>query len=1065
MLNGLMDSEWKPSLRQTDLVRSYLDGLRGKCDWVDPGWKLTDGSNPSTKPHNGKERDDMSLIGVLLDLARYEEPTLMVKCLDLVNRIYGSENDLFQLAVQAQVLITGYSTNLAKHAKDNVPVIKAIAQGVITGQDDIEKFNSTVVYWTSKCYILGRDSNPSAVVFGPDRKSVEEGDWREPGLPNNVNQNIMLNSGIIPVLLDTVRTKNQPPSVLRNCFWLLRGLCVGFEPVQILLYEALDVILNTTTVIPDEGGTDTEIAAAQADETATEAWQNSLGWVVSEIFNACRETCLRVTPDQVEHMLTRIGAGSAEKTYRSARLLEALGAVSKVEEWNLPLKRNQALIMKFLWGQRDAVVDIACIDELSDPVVNKERLLLLSSDQHGAQQLKKTYHMNLVMVLAICCEGENRQIEAMCRSIFTLDELIITIAAPTHPAIQDRPFLAPTQVLLHAVKHLDLQAQQRALSIRYSGETPENQGISEFGATFAGIFHSTKAPYLSFFLWAYLNTEMTAVEIGTADLHSRNDLFEALAVMAVEEIGNVYSKLLNKGEEIDSVQATFVYDIFIPSMEKLADDHFPLAANTDGQSYFFVIADTLLDFLRPREGKTSSHMNRFRSNGAVRCITALTKRIAANKNYRNVDKLNRTLWDISKIALDFSAAGVSHNPMLKEYHDTYAYELVTNEEFNSFALNLNVAYQSENTVSAQLGSLRYYGVNSASLEPYLDNDGKKCSEKECEEASIDKLHCARHGGKGVLPLGIEFQYLVGLFCDFGEKKAVLNPDRLGVLVRLWEAHAVISASASAKDLEALNEVTIKSLELVLAACHNVTLSVEDATEKNVAEIVVQDQLVKAGAVLPVSFLMESNSYAVQQESLSALDSIIKGGNLQAQTIFQKHFLDTREETFFESVSALLNLAVESIAELRILAVQKDESDKEQDKLRSTMSGTIKDLKSSLQESGGTTRGGGIDDDVVIQNNQLELGSGSHGHFGMLLRVLQSMCEGNNKTIQDYFRQQPDNIKSFNLVTMISTALQTLVAEPAENVEMIVQCVYTLNEFTQGNVQNTRDIFVSDLTPF
>jgi hypothetical protein len=92
-------------------------------------------------------------------------------------------------------------------------------------------------------------------------------------------------------------------------------------------------------------------------------------------------------------------------------------------------------------------------------------------------------------------------------------------------------------------------------------------------------------------------------------------------------------------------------------------------------------------------------------------------------------------------------------------------------------------------------------------------------------------------------------------------------------------------------------------------------------------------------------------------------------------------------------------------------------------------------------------------------NPFELGTGSHGHLGPLLNVLQAMCEGNNKLIQDYFRSQPNNIKSFNLVTMISQVLQLLVQDIVpSNVRMISQAVCCLNEFCQGNGKNQRDIF-------
>jgi hypothetical protein len=1034
VMSEMMTSEWSLTADHTEEVRAYLVKLKDKCDWIDPGWLLKNGTET-------KHGDGSSLVGVLLDLARYKDDELMVKCLELINRIYSSQNDLLELAVQAQVLTTEVSNTLAHHAKDNVPVIKAIAQGVISGAD-VDIFNATVIYWTSKCYILGRKSTVTDIQF--KNQPLSKGGWREPGLPNEVNQKILLNSGVVSVILDTVKIPNQPPSVLRNCFWLLRGLCVGYPDIQILLYEAVDTILTTTTTMEDH-----------ADEEAYEAWANSLGWVVSEIFNACRETCLRVTADQVEAMLKRVGAGSAEKTFRSARLLEACEAVSKVEEWDLPLKRNQALIMKYLWAEKSSVVDIADIDELSDPLINANRMHLLAPET--ANKLKKTYHLNLVSVLAACCEGENRQIESMCRSIFTLEELVTTLAAPTGPPGTERSLLRPTPQLAQYIGDYNLKDHQEVLAKLYTGGAKGEPtfGRTKFGAEFKGIAHEDKCSYMLFFLWSFLNTKSTSIEIGTNTLHTNEMLFEALVVIAIEEISK-YAKILDSGNQLNQSQAKFAYDAFIPIIEKLAsEEHYPKTSAPVSQGCMIIITEVLVDFLKKRDGHQDSHLNRFRNNVVVRAMTALKERLSKTDLYKNKHMLNSTLADVSRQGLEFTDAGITHDKALKGYQDEYKDELEVNANFNSFVGNLKIAYESENTVGMQLGPLNYPGMASSNSDEYSDPKGT------------------------MLPAGPEFQYLVNLFCEFTKGDATLYQERLGVLVRLWEAHKIVSAGASQRELEALHNVTNKSLEVVLAGVHNAKLI---ATGNADAEIQVQDQIVKAGSMLPIAFLMASNSYQVQQEALATLHCTMDGGNQHAQEVFEHHFYDTREEIFFESVAGLLTLGMESVSELRILVRQKEEADKQQEKLRQTMTGTIKALqnkgKSEKQRATAESAVSGTEtpygsngakyivneaeaDDgmVVVEKNPFNIGSGSHGHLGPLLNVLQAMCEGNNDRIQDFFRTQSNNIKSFNLVTMVSQVLMLLVQDVVpSNVSMIAQAVGCLNEFCQGNGKNQRDIF-------
>ena len=631
--------------------------------------------------------------------------------------------------------------------------------------------------------------------------------------------------------------------------------------------------------------------------------------------------------------------------------------------------------------------------------------------------------------------GENRQIEAMCRSIFTLKELVETIVAP--PPSGRRLLLSKADI-----------AKQDVVKQRL---------VEKFGPSFKGIPHKRKASYMSFLLWSYLNTQSTALEIGTGTLHSDEDglqLFEALAVIGKEEIDLYFcederfldvSSVLINGKEIGMThdEAVFVYDIFIPIVEKLALDHFP-STNAGVQS-FGVIASTCSEFMARamKQWDTGqSHLNRFRNNVAVRCLSALKEKLSpiakSNPSFTldQLHRLERTLASVSETGLNFLEAGMSHDSEMAKYNTLYKSENEKNAEFNSFIEHVETAYLGQNTIKAQLAPLDYPTGSSKKDAPFQPQDLYDSSEKP-----------------GTLPLGPEFQHLVALFCTFGKKATTLNPVRLGVLVRLWKAHSYIAATASARDLESFNNTTEKALQIMLAAIENAQhVSFENADPK----IDVQDQIVKSGALLDISFLMGSSSSSVQIEAISCLAAVMEGGNMQAQRIFVKYFLDTREEMFFSNASNLLQLASESISEIRILRRQKEDADRAQDNLRKTMSGTIKALQRQSKEGGGSTQKGkgkyampdfadgdeskvslvttlgrtstaeGFNLDhpsynagaeaanrttkdpsemVVSAKDPLDLGDGSHGHYEVLLIVLQAMCEGNNKIIQNYLRDQ------------------------------------------------------------
>ncbi len=51
------------------------------------------------------------------------------------------------------------------------------------------------------------------------------------------------------------------------------------------------------------------------------------------------------------------------------------------------------------------------------------------------------FHLELIDLLASCAEGENRYIESMCQTIFSLDELLQILVSETIPHIRKTPYI------------------------------------------------------------------------------------------------------------------------------------------------------------------------------------------------------------------------------------------------------------------------------------------------------------------------------------------------------------------------------------------------------------------------------------------------------------------------------------------------------------------------------------------------------------------------------------------------------------------------------------------------
>ena len=70
-----------------------------------------------------------------------------------------------------------------------------------------------------------------------------------------------------------------------------------------------------------------------------------------------------------------------------------------------------------------------------------------------------------------------------------------------------------------------------------------------------------------------------------------------------------------------------------------------------------------------------------------------------------------------------------------------------------------------------------------------------------------------------------------------------------------------------------------------------------------------------------------------------------------------------------------------------------------------------------------------------------------GYIELVLRVLARMCDGQHKGLQDYLREQPDNMKSFNIVAETAQFVNLVYSNiTTQNIQLVVQLFSTLNEF-------------------
>jgi len=94
-------------------------------------------------------------------------------------------------------------------------------------------------------------------------------------------------------------------------------------------------------------------------------------------------------------------------------------------------------------------------------------------------------------------------------------------------------------------------------------------------------------------------------------------------------------------------------------------------------------------------------------------------------------------------------------------------------------------------------------------------------------------------------------------------------------------------------------------------------------------------------------------------------------------------------------------------------------------------------------------------DVAREGEAIE----NFGNLELLLRLVQLLCEGHNENVQNYFRDQRDNVVSVNVVAEIAEVLDVISASEDDLVlPVLCQTMFTLGELTTGCADNQVAIF-------
>ncbi|KAL3848254.1 hypothetical protein ACJMK2_019123, partial [Sinanodonta woodiana] len=322
-------------------------------------------------------------VEIILDLSKYDYDDMVRKSMHLLNRYYSVHSDLFKNALQSQVLVSDASVKVFKSMNKRLRVLRRLSTFRLVDAE-ARKLCDILDNLMHMCHLEGDE-----------------------GEPHRINQNILYHNGVLENTL-TVLSQDFDSQhaglqrVFQKAFILLKMMARGNVTVQGHLFNHLDMLLSKAAAVQ-------EMAEA-----------------LTEVFKGNHSACLKIMQNQVKKIMSLV----AEHKSDAPQFLDLLYTFVKCDKLDLPLKRNQDLVMTYFVQFRADVANLIENDE-------KEREAILTSTKIP----EFIYLISFVDLLAACAEGENKFAVSVCQTVLKISELLKILNNPSISDNWKRPFL------------------------------------------------------------------------------------------------------------------------------------------------------------------------------------------------------------------------------------------------------------------------------------------------------------------------------------------------------------------------------------------------------------------------------------------------------------------------------------------------------------------------------------------------------------------------------------------------------------------------------------------------
>ncbi|XP_021341779.1 inositol 1,4,5-trisphosphate receptor type 2-like [Mizuhopecten yessoensis] len=967
--------------------------------------------------------DVETLTRVLTDLSRYKYNKMITKSLSILNKVYSSKDNVFRLSKKAQILLTQDSARVHREVLKSMPILRRLAKAKLDEQQ--KKLMETILDDLGEfCHL----------PMTPDE-------------PHPMNQNILISNGILTILFDIltqdIDTKLMElyrgmKDVFKKTFHLVKLLARENDRVQFHLFDRLDVLLDVRVV------------------------ESDLAIALKEVFMGNQNTCLKISPRQIQKIVSR----AAELQERAPEFLDLLGMIVKVVGTDLTLKRNQAYVMKYIMQNYKKVAYVLDLGR-------EERERILTSPNRICTL---RYYLCLLDLLAICAEGENMFIESLCQTILPMDDLLWVLNNPKVDSTCKKPFI-------RCLHHIYMKSNNTMVDTG-SGEMSHNEDLWEYLSNLSIDMNRL--------------TDSIKEDPDKIAIHLKTAPEKSGSASATDFESSAYGSVLYFLEAVLPFLETFYRDFYYPDQTTFGNE----VDETDHMAKAVVM---FCEMVGPLLYKPT-HMKNM-----VNCLTVIVP--ISNMPNSNIDHvLDRfssgiTVEDTSSAVrrgnIEYYADEVEINCKFRTFAKNVS---VVFFGHNKVQAQLKVKSSREYTELGGNEEIPLGEEFQSHVKCFIHANEKKIDKKyEPAAILIEQLHISM-GHKRMSEaarqemddLNIKCIQLLRAIVHNEERKMPDDWETRTTEPKIKKALRLITGIQNLYDkkgamnkalphLSTRNEELAKEvLGFLCILLFNANTSVQQSmlnyflsTREEVFFMAVRDRMALSTNSIKEKTLLSRRSLQAQQDAKKkdATDTfgtkLRKGFPVSIMALKQ---IQAYEDALRQQrLSGWTRRRPPSVKCKKKKKNKKPKAPKERKKKPSKVKDSSSNgLKKEVSFASPLTKEAqalivnqDMDTELIaikiedppepeIQNNDDDssLEYRNDGYIELVLKVMARMCDGQNQHLQDYLREQPDNVKSFNIIAEVTRFLNVVYSNiTGKNIDLVIQLFDTMNEFTAGNQEN------------